>query len=176
MPQPPAAAGGSLDALLLEAARLSVAVRAAYAALKRDPAARYFTYVLLLQNGKMYVGNTDNIYQRLLEHCLMSPSAAVWVREHGPVARVVEICRNCTREDETYKTLEYMSLFGWEHVRGAAWCRPEMRAPPVPLAEFTREPRPFEYMTRRDMDGVLARVRELAAGAAAGAVSRGAAP
>ena len=98
----------ALEPMLLQSARLSVDIRRAYSRLKRDPGARYYTYVLLLQNNKMYVGSTDNIYNRLLDHCQMSKSSAIWVREHGPVQRIVEISRNCNRDDETYKTMEYM--------------------------------------------------------------------
>lgn len=98
----------SLENMLMLNARLSVNIRRAYTRLKRDPGARYFTYVLLLQNNKMYVGSTDNIYNRLLDHCQMSKNSSVWVREHGPVRRVVEVSRDCHHDDETYKTLEYM--------------------------------------------------------------------
>lgn len=157
-----------LDGLLLSAARLAVAVRKAYACVKRDACSRFFTYVLLLQGGKIYVGNTDNIYQRLLEHHAMSPSSAVWVREHGPVARVLEISRNCAVDDEMYKTLEYMCLFGWENVRGAGWCRVDMKAPPLALAGFRREARAFEYLTRAEVDGVVRHVAQLAAELAQG--------
>ncbi len=107
MPIPPPAPP-AIEALLQQSARLSVAIRRTYATVKLDPAARYYTYVLMLQNSKFYVGSTDNIYNRLLDHCTMSASSAVWVRQHGPVHRVVEVSRNCRADDETYKTLEYM--------------------------------------------------------------------
>ena len=151
-----------LEKMLLLNAQLAVGIKRAYRRVKADPAARYFTYVLLLQDAKFYVGCTDNIYNRLLDHCTMSSSSSVWVREHGPVARVVEVSRNCRRDDEAYKTLEYMSMFGWKNVRGAAYCRSAMRAPPAPLAEFRRDPtRHFDYMSRQEIDAVVAAVREL---------------
>lgn len=153
-----------MEALLLDAARLAVRIRKSYAAVKRDPAARYYTYVLLLQRGRLYVGNTDNIYQRLLEHRMMSPSASVWVREHGPIVRLVEVCRNCSSDDETYKTLEYMDKFGWESVRGAGWCRSELKAPPAALAEFRRTAsKSFDYLSRPEMDDIVASVHDLVA-------------
>jgi hypothetical protein len=152
-----------IEGLLLDAARLSVQIRREYGRIKRTPQARYYTYVLQLQDDKMYVGCSDNLFTRLMEHRLLSPSAAVWVREHGPVRRVVEVSRNCAHDDEQYKTLEYMSLFGWENVRGAGWCRSAMRAPPSLLADFERDPgRPFEYMSRRDIDAVVRHVDALA--------------
>lgn len=120
----------AVEKMLLDAARLNLRIRREYARIKRDPAARYYTYVLLLQRGKLYCGSSDNIFMRLLDHTLGTPSAALWVKEHGPIERVVEITRNCSREDEHYKTLEYMSLFGWENVRGAGWCKLDMHRPP----------------------------------------------
>lgn len=159
----PAVSGRAVEPLLLEAAKLSVAIRRTYARLKRDPRARYYTYVLLLQQGKFYVGSSDNVYNRLLDHTLMSPSAALWVREHGPVQRIVEISRDCVADDETYKTLEYMSMFGWGNVRGAGYCRPSMRTAPVALATFERDPsRPFQYLTRAEIDAIHELVHELA--------------
>lgn len=152
-----------VEPLLLQSARLSMTIRKTYARVKRDPSARYYTYVLLLGDNKLYVGNTDNIYNRLLDHCLLTPSSALWVREHGPVRRVVEVCRDCRRDDETYKTLEYMSLFGWQNVRGASYCRPAMRSPPVALAGFRRDcGRHFDYLSRDDIDDVVDVVKELA--------------
>lgn len=152
-----------LEGMLMQSARLTVSIRRAYRRIKRDPAARYYTYVLLLQDSKMYVGSTDNIYNRLLDHCLMSPSSAVWVREHGPVQRVVEISRDCGRDDELHKTLEYMSLFGWQNVRGAGYCRSAMRAAPACLADFRRDSsRRVDYLTRKEIDEIMLVVRDLA--------------
>ena len=86
--------------LLYEAALLAAAIRHMYLGVKAHLSARYFTYVLLLQQGKIYVGSTDNIYTRLADHFSGSPSSALWVKEYGPVVRVVEICKNCRAEDE----------------------------------------------------------------------------
>lgn len=159
-----ASPAAAIDNMLVQAARLNVRIRREYARIKADPGARYFTYVLLLQRGKLYVGSSDNIVQRLMEHHAMSPSSAVWVREHGPVHRVVEVCRNCLADDETYKTLEYMTMFGWENVRGAGWCRADMRASPAALDGFERDPtRPWHFLSRREIDAVLRHVRELCA-------------
>jgi hypothetical protein len=150
-----------MEALLLESAKAWVQVRNAYGSVKRDPMARYYTYTLLLQRGKFYVGSTDNIFVRLVDHMTMSPSSSLWVREHGPVSRVVEIVRNSSRDDERYKTLEYMNLMGWENVRGAAHCRVDMRTPPSGLGLFCRDRADFEYVDRREINEILKHVAEL---------------
>jgi hypothetical protein len=151
----------TLRAELLGAAKSAVHVRKMYLQLKRDPTARYFTYVLLLQNGNIYVGSSDNIIMRLYEHEFQTPQSAQFVREHGPVIRVMEIAQNSRADDETYKTLEYMSLFGWERVRGAGWCRGSMRGPPGELASFRRDRTDFEYLSRADIDEILSEIARL---------------
>lgn len=152
-----------MDAMLLQQARLAARIRSTYAKVKRDPGAKYFTYVLLLRDSKVYVGCTDNVYTRLMDHCLMSESASRWVKEHGPVQRVLEISRNGAADDEAYKTLEYMSMFGWQNVRGAGYCRTALQAPPAGLAGFKREcTRQFEYLTRAEIEQILGVVRDLA--------------
>lgn len=151
-----------LGSLLLQSARLGVAVRREYRRVKRHPDARFYTYVLQLQGGKMYVGNTDNIYQRLLDHFTQSPSSALWVKRHGPVDRVVEISHNSAKEDELYKTLQYMSMFGWEAVRGSSYCKVDMHAPPEALRGFQRDREgEFEYMTPADVEDVCRAVQDL---------------
>lgn len=151
-----------MEALLLQNARLGIRIRGEYAKLKRDPDAKYFTYVLLLQNSKVYVGSTDNVYCRLLDHKMMSPSSAVWVKKHGPVQRVIEIIRNCSKECELYKTLEYMTMFGWENVRGASYCKVDIMSSPMALQTFKRKPMEFEYMDRTEMDEVCMEISKLA--------------
>lgn len=149
--------------MLLQSARLAVRIKSEYFKLKRDPEAKYYCYVLLLKNSKFYVGCSDNVYARLLDHHVMSPSSAVWVRKHGPVQRVVEIMRNCSRDVELYKTMEYMTMFGWENVRGASFCRSEMASPPPPLATFIRSiGDPLEYMPRKEVDEICGEVAKLA--------------
>jgi hypothetical protein len=151
----------AMDILLLEHARLGLRIRQEYAKTKSDAESKFFTYVLQLQNGKLYVGVTDNIYARLLDHKLQNGSSAIWVRMHGPIERVVEIIRNSPRDAETYKTLEMMDMFGFDNVRGSSWCRAEMSSPPAPLATFVREHRQFDYMTREDIEAVCHEVSRM---------------
>lgn len=151
-----------MEGMLLQSARLALTIRREYARLKRDPAAKYYTYVLQLQEGRFYVGTTDNIYARLLDHTLMTPSSSLWVKQHGPVERVVEIARNSGRDDELYKTLQYMAMFGWENVRGSSYCKVAMFNPPHALQTFSRfRDGEFEYLTREEIDGVMTAIRDL---------------
>lgn len=153
-----------MESLLLQSTRLNLAIRKEYARLKRDQTAKYYTYVLQLQEGKFYVGNTDNIYARLLDHKLMTPSSSLWVKTHGPVERVVEISKNSAKDDEHYKTLQYMSMFGWENVRGSSYCRLQMFNPPEALKTFCRtRDGEFDYMSAEEVAGVLGAMEEFQA-------------
>ncbi|NBS70829.1 hypothetical protein EBT31_18275 [bacterium] len=152
-----------LDDLLKKNALLSIRIRKKFNVLKQDSDSKYFTYALLLQNGFVYVGNSDNIYVRLMEHFEQSPLSSQFVRHHGPVVRVLEIIRNSSRDDELYKTLEWCDLMGWQKVRGASYCKVEMNHPPPPLATFKRDPtRTFEYMTRDEIEDVERVAKRLA--------------
>lgn len=144
---------------LFAAAQLRADIGRAMAAAKTDRSARFFTYVLLLQHGRLYVGSTDNPYMRLADHWDGGAAAAVWVREWGPPVRVVEMSRNARADDETYKVLEYADKFGWDNVRGGPWCRSSMsRAPSTP---FERDDRRFEYLTRAEIDALLVGVQRV---------------
>lgn len=145
----------SLDELILESARLTVELRKRIKSQQTEGNNPRYTYVLLLQDECVYVGTTTNIYIRLMDHIHETPMSSNWVKEHGPVIRVLEIIKNSTIEDETYKTLEYMTLFGHESVRGASWCKLELRNPPGALQCFARNRMDFEYLQRKEIDDVI---------------------
>jgi predicted GIY-YIG superfamily endonuclease len=148
--------------LLYDAARIGAEIRAMYLRVKEHPLARYFVYVLALQHGKLYVGSTDNIYCRLSDHFECSPRSAVWVREYGPPVRVVEICKNCTLEDEQYKFAEYADKFGFENVRGGGCCRLLMHCEPLSVRNFARRiPDTVQYLSRSEIDDILVKVKTL---------------
>lgn len=145
----------SLDELILESAQLTVRLRKRVQEEGTHGNTPRYTYVLLLQDECVYIGTTTNIYIRLMDHLHETTMSSNWVREHGPVIRVLEIIRNSTTEDETYKTLEYMTMFGYESVRGAGWCKVDMRHPPTALHAFVRNRCDFEYLHRKEIDNVL---------------------
>lgn len=123
--------------------------------------ARFYTYVLLLQNGKIYVGSTDNIYTRLYDHFSGSESSAVWVKEHGPPIRVMEIIQYSHPDDEKYKFSEYADKFGYENVRGGPFCRLILQEPPTCVIKFVHTTRPFNYIPRDQINIIVSRVNFL---------------
>ena len=80
-----------------------------------------FVYVLRLSEGKYYVGKTENVEKRFLEH--KQGKGAAWTRRYHPI-EILESVPNlpfC----ENQKTLEYMARYGVENVRGAEYCQIE---------------------------------------------------
>lgn len=148
--------------VLLDSASANVRVRHEYRKRKRRYETKFFTYALLLDDGKIYVGDTNNIYQRLLEHLTLSNSSAMWVREHGPVRRVLEITFNAQEGAEEERTLEYMTMFGWENVRGSGWCRKRMLGPPAKLETYVRGEMKHSFISRKDVDDIVEQVERLA--------------
>ena len=128
---------------------------------------RYFTYVLLLENGgkndKIYVGDTDNIYTRLMTHIEMSPSSAAWVKMHGPVKRVLEITHDAQPGAERERFLEYASIFGFPNVRGSWWCRTANANAPYMMDEFVRGQVPHKFMSRSEIRQIEKDIREIVA-------------
>lgn len=119
---------------------------------------RYFTYVLQLANNKLYVGDTSNIYTRLLSHFQMSESSAKWVKTHGPVKRILEITFDAPPGAERERFMEYASIFGFENVRGSCWCRDSM-PPPVGLSDFQRGQVSHKFLSRAEIHQVEKDIR-----------------
>jgi predicted GIY-YIG superfamily endonuclease len=148
--------------LLYRAAKVNVAIRNRYEVVKtQNPGARYFTYVLLLQSGRFYVGSTDNCFTRLLDHFSGTGNSAAWVREWGPPVRVLELMKNSRPDDEEYKYMEYATMFGWEAVRGGGHCKVIMSRPPPSLDTFARDDRRFEHMSRQEIDDIMEKIGAL---------------
>ena len=148
--------------VLLDSASANVRVRQEYRKRKRRYETKFFTYALLLDDGKIYVGDTNNIYQRLLEHMTLSASSAMWVREHGPVRRVLEITFDAQEDAEEERTLDYMTMFGWENVRGSGWCRKRMLGPPAKLESHARGEMKHSFVSRKGIDDIVREVERLA--------------
>jgi predicted GIY-YIG superfamily endonuclease len=128
---------------------------------------RYFTYVLLLENGgkndKIYVGDTDNIYTRLLTHIEGSESSAKWVKMFGPVKRILEITHDAQPGAERERFLEYASIFGFPNVRGSWWCRTANSNAPYMMDEFVRGQVAHKFMSRSEIHQIERDIRTIAA-------------
>jgi len=72
-----------------------------------------FIYILQLEQGKYYVGKTDNPTIRLTNHCESSGSA--WTKKYKPV-QIYQIIPDCDNYDEDKYTKIYMEKFGIDQV------------------------------------------------------------
>ena len=79
-----------------------------------------YIYVLLLEQGKYYVGKTTNPEFRLEKH--FNYGGSEWTIKYKPV-QVLEIIRDCDDYDEDKYTRIYMDKFGIENVRGGSFCQ-----------------------------------------------------
>ncbi|ABU43692.1 GIY-YIG catalytic domain-containing endonuclease [Paramecium bursaria Chlorella virus NY2B] len=148
---------------LRESAIANVRVYNQYKQMNREyyNGSRYFTYALLLQNNKIYVGDTSNIYSRLMSHFEMSESSAKWVKLHGPVKRILEITYDAPPGAEQERTLEYADIFGYENVRGGYHCRLNMQNPPLSLENFKRGQMTHNFMNRDEIRQIELDIRNI---------------
>ena len=86
-----------------------------------------YVYVLELEDNRYYVGRTSNFIQRMNEH--FTSNGSIYTKKYKPI-KIKEIIEEKTLFDEKDKTLEYMKKFGWEKVRGYAWCREKILKEP----------------------------------------------
>jgi hypothetical protein len=88
-----------------------------------------YIYILQLEHNKYYIGKTNDPKRRLLEHC--NSEGASWTKIHKPV-KVLHLIPDCSKWDENTYTLEYMSIYGIDNVRGGCFCKiylsPEIKA------------------------------------------------
>jgi len=96
------------------------------------PFGTQYVYVWELEEGKFYVGWSENLSRRLDEH--LSEEGAIWTKKYKPLS-IMEVCRG-DKSVEKQKTLEYMKLKGWENVRGGPWCSIEYRSIPAEVSRF----------------------------------------
>lgn len=75
-------------------------------------------YILKLQEGRYYVGKSENPMKRYQEH--MNGSGSAWTKKYKPIG-VEKIIENQTDFDEDKWVKVYMSKHGMEKVRGGAY-------------------------------------------------------
>lgn len=78
-----------------------------------------YIYALQLEQGKYYIGKTENPNVRMDDH--FSSIGSAWTRKYKPL-NVIEIIPNCDKFDEDKYTLKYMEKYGVMNVRGGSFC------------------------------------------------------
>ena len=79
-----------------------------------------YIYILQLDQGKYYVGKTNNPAFRLESH--FTSNGSIWTKKYKPIS-VLEIIPNCDDYDEDKYTIKYMEKFGVNNVRGGSFCQ-----------------------------------------------------
>lgn len=80
-------------------------------------------YILKLEQGKYYVGKSNNVNVRLASH--FNSSGSEWTKKYKPI-EIVEKIENCDNYDEDKYTLKYMNEYGVNNVRGGSFCQIEL--------------------------------------------------
>jgi len=77
-----------------------------------------FIYALQLQEGKYYIGKTNNPQFRLESH--FNSTGSEWTKIYKPL-KVLELITNCDEYDEDKYTRIYMDKYGINNVRGGSF-------------------------------------------------------
>jgi hypothetical protein len=78
-----------------------------------------FIYVLILQDNKYYVGQTNNSTMRIEQHC--EGNGSVWTKKYKPID-VMSIKASNGPFDENNTTKMLMIKYGIDNVRGGSYC------------------------------------------------------
>ena len=77
-----------------------------------------FIYAIQLEQGKYYIGKTNNPQFRLDSH--FNSNGSEWTKIYKSL-RVIEVKRNCDDYDEEKITRQYMDKYGINNVRGGSF-------------------------------------------------------
>lgn len=75
-------------------------------------------YVLQLQDGKYYVGKTNNPNFRIKNH--FNSNGSTWTQLYKPI-KILELIQDCDNYDEDKITRQYMDKYGIDNVRGGSF-------------------------------------------------------
>ena len=78
-----------------------------------------FIYILKLEQGKYYVGKTNNPEYRLNNH--FNENGSSWTKKYKPI-NILKLIPNCDNYDEDKYTKKYMDIYGINNVRGGSYC------------------------------------------------------
>ena len=77
-----------------------------------------FIYAIQLDQGKYYIGKTNNPQFRLENH--FNSNGSEWTKMYKPLS-ILEIKPNCDDYDEDKITRQYMDKYGINNVRGGSF-------------------------------------------------------
>lgn len=77
-----------------------------------------YVYILKLENNKYYVGKTDSLEKRIMQHF---SNGSNWTKKYKPID-IIDIIKDCDEFDEDKYTLKYMKEYGIDNVRGGSFC------------------------------------------------------
>ena len=80
-------------------------------------------YVLKLEQGKYYVGKTNDVDRRFFQH--MQGQGSSWTQKFEPV-RIIETKEDATVWDEDVYVKKYMQQYGIDNVRGGSYSQVEL--------------------------------------------------
>jgi hypothetical protein len=77
---------------------------------------------LTLEDGKYYVGKTENVEQRYLNHLSGNGDGSAWTQIYKPISIKI-LSRKANGFDEDKYVKECMAKYGIDNVRGGSYCR-----------------------------------------------------
>jgi predicted GIY-YIG superfamily endonuclease len=90
-------------------------------------------YILQLENNKYYIGKTNHLSERILNHFTENGSA--WTKKYKPIKVLVTI-EQCDQFEEDRQTKIYMKDFGIDNVRGGSYCQVKLSDEQIRLIEI----------------------------------------
>ena len=75
-------------------------------------------YALQLEDGKYYIGKTNNLEQRFQEH--QNGLGSAWTSLHQPI-KIHKVIKGSSPFEEDKVTKEYMAKYGIDNVRGGSY-------------------------------------------------------
>jgi hypothetical protein len=82
-----------------------------------------YIYILRLEQGKYYVGKTNNPQFRIESH--FNSNGSAWTRKYKPI-ETIKLISNCDDYDEDKYTRIYMDKYGIQNVRGGSYVQIEL--------------------------------------------------
>jgi hypothetical protein len=75
-------------------------------------------YIIQLQEGKYYVGNSNDVKERYQQH--VEGKGSGWTRLFKPIS-LIQTINDCDKYDEDKYTKKMMSIYGINNVRGGSY-------------------------------------------------------